>query len=95
VAIERALLRRQARQVERVEDLKAPWHGLEPLWISAPHVPADLRDVYQLERVAPGCYRVGPAVFSFLWISANDLPLRDDLMPFLLTRSGKALDEFC
>jgi hypothetical protein len=37
---------------------------------------------------------VGPAAFSFVWIASNELPLRDDLVPFLLTRSGKPLDEF-
>lgn len=30
----------------------------------------------------------------FLWIAANELPLRDDLVPFLVARSGRALDEF-
>ena len=47
-----------------------------------------------LEPVAPGCYRVGPAAFQFLWIAANELPLRDELVPFLVARSGRALDEF-
>lgn len=28
------------------------------------------------------------------WIAANDLPLREDLIPFLVARSGNALDEF-
>jgi hypothetical protein len=31
----------------------------------------------------------------FLWIAANELPLLDELVPFLLARSGQALDEFC
>ncbi|WP_437574138.1 hypothetical protein [Sorangium sp. So ce887] len=47
-----------------------------------------------LEPVAPGCYRVGPSPFQFLWIAANELPLRDELVPFLVARSGRALDEF-
>jgi len=38
-AIERILLRRHARQVERVEDEKAPWRGQVPIWAVAPHVP--------------------------------------------------------
>jgi hypothetical protein len=29
------------------------------------------------------------------WIAANELPLVDELIPFLLARSGQALDEFC
>src|SRR5215510_6479536 len=32
---------------------------------------------------------------SFLWIAANELPLLDELVPFLLARSGQALDDFC
>jgi hypothetical protein len=41
-AVERAFLRRQARQVQRIEAVKKgepPWLGQEPLWIVAPHVP--------------------------------------------------------
>ena len=93
-AIERILLRRQARQVERLEDGKVPWLGMEPVWVAGSHVPDILRRFYKVRRFAPGCYHVGPAVFSFVWIAANELPLRDDLVPFLLTRSGKALDDF-
>ena len=44
--------------------------------------------------VAPGCYRVGPSPFPFLWIAANELPLLDELVPFLIARSGRALDAF-
>jgi hypothetical protein len=42
----------------------------------------------------PGCYWVDPLWHSFLWIAANELPLVDELIPFLLARSGQALDEF-
>src|SRR5204863_6915111 len=81
VAIERALLRRQAWQVQRCEDPKEPWYGQEPLWIVASHVPAALSEGRTVEGIAPGCYRVGPATFLFLWIAANELPLLDDLVP--------------
>jgi len=47
-----------------------------------------------VRRSARGCYQVGPLVFPFLWIAANELPLRDDLIPFLVARSGRALDDF-
>ncbi|WP_437924204.1 hypothetical protein WMF37_34895 [Sorangium sp. So ce291] len=92
--VKRALLRRQAREVERVEEREPPWMGEEPLWFVAPHVPSWLHGVRALEPVAPGCYRVGPSAFQFLWIAANELPLRDELVPFLVARSGRALDEF-
>jgi len=44
---------------------------------------------------APGCYWVEPPWQRFLWIAANELPLLDELVPFLLARSGQKLDEFC
>jgi hypothetical protein len=43
---------------------------------------------------APGCYWVEPHRRRFLWIAANELPLLDELIPFLMARSGQALDEF-
>lgn len=95
-AVERALLRRQARQVQRVEDAEEgapPWLGHEPLWFVAPYLPAWLEEVYQPVLIALGCYRVGPVGAWFLWIAANELPLRDELVPFLIARSGRALDE--
>ena len=42
----------------------------------------------------PGVYRVGPSPFGFLWIAANELPLADELIPFLIARSGRPLDAF-
>jgi hypothetical protein len=92
LAVERTLLRRQARQVERME---ASWDGDEPVWLVAPHVSRALAARRELQPAAPGCYRVGPSAFPFLWIAANELPLVDELIPFLMARSGKALDEFC
>jgi hypothetical protein len=47
------------------------------------------------KRVAPGCYWIERQWQKFLWIAANELPLQDELVPFLLARSGQALDEFC
>jgi hypothetical protein len=51
--------------------------------------------VYAPERYAAGCYWVEPQWQRFLWIAANELPVVDELIPFLLARSGQALDEFC
>jgi len=44
-------------------------------------------------RFAPGCYWIEPQWHRFLWIAANELPLLDELLPFLMARSGQALDE--
>jgi hypothetical protein len=94
-AVARALLRRQAREVQRLEEEEASWRGEEPLWLVAPHLPPWLQELRRPERFAPGCYWIDPHGHSFLWIAANELPLLDELIPFLLARSGQALDEFC
>jgi hypothetical protein len=97
LAVERALLRRQARQVQRIEALSAdeePWFGQEPLWIVAPHVPAWLGRTRTLVELAAGCYRLEPSGFPLLWIAANELPLVDELVPFLVARSGRAFEVF-
>ncbi|HEX7836191.1 MAG TPA: hypothetical protein VF469_01945 [Kofleriaceae bacterium] len=93
-AVERALLRRQARQVQRLEEQDESWPGEEPLWLVAPHVPGWLQALRRPVRIAPGCYRIEPQGHSFLWIAANELPLVDELIPFLMARSGQALDDF-
>ncbi len=95
LAVQRALLRRQARQVQRGEDTKTPWDGEQALWFLTSHLPKVLTKKRNVERVARGCYQVGPASFPFLWITANELPLSDELIPFLIARSGSSLDEFC
>lgn len=95
--VERALLRRQARQVQRREEGSTgnnTFRGQVQLWILAPYVPAWLRRTRQLDPVASGCYRVAPSGFPFLWVAANELPLLDELVPFLVARSGRALDDF-
>ena len=57
--------------------------------------PQWLNEVYAPVRGTPGCYWVEPQWQRFLWVAANELPLVDELVPFLLARSGQALDEFC
>jgi hypothetical protein len=93
-AVDRAWLRRYAWQVQLREDPDMRWDGEVPLSIVAPHVPAILAERRTLERIAPGVYRVGPSPFLFLRIAANELPLADELVPFLIARSGRALDAF-
>jgi len=93
-AVARALLRRQAREVQRLEEEDASWPGEEPLWLVAPHLPKWLQELRRPERFAPGCYWVEPPSQRFLWIAANELPLLDELIPFLLARSGQARDDF-
>ena len=82
-AVERALLRRQARQVQRLEEQDASWRGEEPLWLVAPYLPLWLEEMRTPVRCAPGCYWVEPQWHRFLWIAANELPLLDELIRFL------------
>jgi hypothetical protein len=93
-AVERALLRRQARQVQRLEDHDPSWLGEEPLWLVASHLPDWLDRMCRPESCAAGCYWIERPRRRFLWIAANELPLADELIPFLLARSGQALDDF-
>lgn len=93
-AVERTLLRRQARQVQRVEERAPVWPGDEQLWMVAAHVPQWIREVRSLCRFAPGCYLVEPMGYCFVWVAANELPLREELVPFLVARSGRPLWEF-
>jgi hypothetical protein len=106
LALERALLRRQAYQVVRLMTANATTGatastvastaakgevGPVPLWLVAPHLP---RWLGERRALAPGCYELGPGPFRFVWVAANELPLRDELVPFLVARSGVALDVF-
>jgi hypothetical protein len=92
--VERALLRRQALRVVRLEESAPPGSSNVALWIAAAHLPTWLIAAYGCERFAPGCYWIAPYRHNFLWIAANELPLRDELVAFLLARSGRAWDEF-
>jgi len=78
------------------EKTKPPWRGQEPLWFVAPHLPDELAEQRALTEIAPGCHRVDTGVkgFDFFWIAANELPLCEELIPFLVVRSGRALDAF-
>jgi hypothetical protein len=87
----RALLRRAARDVER--HLTAP-PGARPLHealcLVSPHLPDWLAASPMAITVeTPGCHRVHAGLNPIWWITANDLPLEEALLPFLLARSGK------
>ncbi|HLM75703.1 MAG TPA: hypothetical protein VK459_23475 [Polyangiaceae bacterium] len=62
--------------------------------MSAPILHKGLSAIRRVRRAAPGCYFIGPSPFEWLWIAANELPLREELVPFLIGRSGQALVEF-
>jgi hypothetical protein len=87
----RALLRRAARDVER--HLTAPPDSRplhEALCLVSPHLPDWLTASPMAITVeAPGCHRVQAGLNPVWWITANDLPLEEALLPFLLARSGK------
>jgi hypothetical protein len=94
LSFDRASLRRLARQVQRREDPADHFDGESSLWYVASHVPAVIKKRRPVTLVAPGCYRIGPDWLSTCWIAANELPLADDLVPFLVARTGQSLDAF-
>jgi hypothetical protein len=49
------------------------------------------RGVLTVEDAGQGCRRIGPHDHDVLWIAANELPLRMELLPFLFVRSGRPL----
>ncbi|MCC6553317.1 MAG: hypothetical protein IT372_09900 [Polyangiaceae bacterium] len=97
IAYERAVLRRQARQVqlsEAAHEAEQPWPPQEGLWVVGSHLPRWLHGTLEITTIAPGCYRLGPSWFQMVLVAANELPLLEVLIPFLIARSGRALDEF-
>ena len=98
--VERCLWRRQARQVQRVEEEDADPRPADcAAWIVAPHRPLWLIEWQQrgwvtLRDAGAGVTSIEPSFHPFFWIAANELPLHEALVPFLLARSGPKLEEF-
>jgi hypothetical protein len=101
-ALQRCTFRREARQAQRLAHGKG---DVDPnpddcaAWVLAPHVAAWLRAWERAGRIAlvtagEGCWWVRPSMFPVLWIAANELPLREELIPFLTARTGTKLAEF-
>ncbi|MFO0603247.1 MAG: hypothetical protein U0324_08740 [Polyangiales bacterium] len=94
-AFERCVWRRYARQLQRLEESPEDDDPARcAAWILAPHVPEWLRAWEAAGRLAlrprgAGCYAVEPSLVPVVWIAANELPLADALIPFLVARSGK------
>ncbi len=93
LALWRGELRRAAWQVHRAEREKAGWEGGVGFWLVAPHIPDVLPRLRSVHAAGAGVYAVGAADSPFLWVAANELPLHEALIPFLVARSGKALVE--
>jgi hypothetical protein len=106
-SLARADLRRAVRWVSLLEEAQASrtpdaTASLDPraysTWVVTPHWPrwieADVRrGVLTVEDVGQGCRRIGPHDHDVIWIAANELPLRIELLPFLFVRSGRPLVE--
>jgi hypothetical protein len=88
--LELALLRRQAWQRKRAKQDKDDKTQV-PVWIASGYLPDWVKDERLIATPAPGCYRLEPAFYEVYWIASNELPLRVDLLPFLVTRTGRFL----
>ncbi len=95
--VSRTLTRRQVRETQRLDAANAGktlWLGSQTLWLTSAYVPDWTRARYRLDELARGCYRFCRENFTALWIASNELPLCDELVPFLITRTGRPLLEF-
>lgn len=94
-ALERLLLRRQVRQVQRVEDPARPSTVQAAAWLVAAHVPEWLvGSPWRPRQVAEGVYELASSTFSLLWVASNELELRQEHVSLLVTRRGRALRAF-
>ncbi len=96
-SVELLLHRRQSYQATQLR--RDGSYALQPgAWVVAGNVPewaASSASPWRWEQVAPGGYALQPTWFSLLWIASNELPLDESLIPFLVTRRGRPLVDFC
>jgi hypothetical protein len=85
-------LRCQARWLQRLEHPSAWPPRSEALWGVHDHLPRWLQSVAR--PISAGIFQVPGKTHTFLWFAANALPLRADLLPLLVARSGLAQAEF-
>ena len=92
-ALQRALLQRAARSFSRNTKSKSFDHE-NGMWVVAPNLPDWIKSYTQVKDAGPGCYRLWLGVFDSYWIASNELPEKEELIPFLVTRRGKPLETF-
>lgn len=94
---ERALLRRQAAQVEYLKKYPDDDNPISlPLWIITGHKKSWLEEKkFILEELSSAIYRMEPASYEVYLVVSNELEMREDLIPFLVTRTGQKLIDFC
>jgi hypothetical protein len=96
-SVELLLHRRQSWQAAQLR--KDNSYSLQPAsWVIAGNVPewsSSAASPWRWEQVAAGCYALQPCWFSLLWVASNELPLDEALIPFLVTRRGRPLVDFC
>ncbi len=94
------------QQVIHAETRRSAYHGYllkredsvpigpPALWIVSGYLPEYLRTCRTVSLVSAGVHDLGQVYYQCFWIAANDLPLREELIPFLVARTGKYLEEF-
>lgn len=94
---ERAILRRQASQVEYIKKYPDDENPISlPLWIITGHKRSWFWEKnFILKEISPAIYRIEPASYEVYLVISNELEVREDLIPFLVTRTGQKLVDFC
>lgn len=92
--VQRALLRRQALEVVRAdaEPTRVRTETI-PLWVVAATLPSWVGQRFTPTALAQGIWSIATAPPT-VWIASNELELRDDLIPFLVSRTGTPLAQF-
>jgi hypothetical protein len=98
--LQRCVARRELWQAQRLSEVGVdadPSHCAA--WVVAPHLPQWMLTWQRegrltLTAAGAGVWQVGPSMSPIVWIAANELPLDEMLVPFLMARSGTALEAF-
>lgn len=81
-------LRHLGRSLQR----RAEGQPAPALWAVAPHMPGWVHQRLRPSELARGCYAVRDKEVEGLWVVADELPLEEALLPFLLARSEAGRD---
>jgi hypothetical protein len=98
--LQRCVARRELWQAQRLSEVEVDPDPLHcGAWLVAPHLAQWIltwrrEGRLTLTEAGQGVWLLGPSMSPIVWIAANELPLDETLVPFLMARSGTALEAF-